>query len=132
MKLLLYTTAAEGVVKRVTAALESSVPDGALETCRSPSNLSRRLQEPKDDLTIVILLLASRMDFLDVLAISHSFRNTHIIVVAPDTREETIAMAHRLRPRYLTYIDGDYLPLSTVVKQIGLGYVEHEVDSERG
>ena len=122
MKVFLYTTAVEKVARLVKQALEPAVPKGILETYRSASRFARRLRQPKDDFTIVVLLLGSPEDFLDLLTIRHLLRGVRTIVIVPDTQEETIAMAHRLRPRYLTYIDGDFTGLSTVVYKMVDGY----------
>jgi len=122
MKLFLYTTASQGVAEQVRTVLQSSVPEGGIEVYRTINDLSRRLRLPKDDATIVVLLLASREDVLDLLAIRHLFRNVRIILVVPDLEDETIALAHRLRPRYLSYIDGNFMGLSTVVNKMFEGY----------
>lgn len=118
MSLLLYTTASEGVVERIRTALELSVPDGAMEVYQTINDLSRRLRQPKDELTIGVLLLASREDILDVLNIRHLFHDVHIILVVPDLDDEIIALAHRLRPRYLTYMDGSFPAIATVVDKM--------------
>lgn len=120
----MYTTAAEKVARQVKQALEPSIPEGILETYRSASNFQQRLRQPKDGRTIVILLLARPEDFLDVLAMRHLFRDALTVVVVPDTEEETIAMAHLLRPRYLTYIDGNFSGLSTVIDKMIGGYAQ--------
>ena len=120
MKVLLYSTASEAIVERAKTVLQSSVSDG-IEVYRTINDLSLRLRGAKDT-AIVILLVGNREDFLDLLAIRHLFRNIRIIVVVPDTEHETIAMAHRLRPRYLTYIDGNFLGLSAVVNKMSEGY----------
>jgi hypothetical protein len=46
---------------------------------------------------------------------SNLFRNSRIILIAPDRDKETIAIAHRLRPRLLTYIDSDFADVFTVL-----------------
>ena len=120
MKVLLYSTASEAIVERAKTVLQSSVSDG-IEVYRTINDLSLRLRGAKDT-AIVILLVGNREDFLDLLAIRHLFRNIRIIVVVPDTEHETIAIAHRLRPRYLTYIDGNFLGLSAVVNNMCEGY----------
>ena len=122
MKVLLYTTASEGIVERAKTVLQSSVSDG-IEVYQTINDFSLRLRGAKDT-AIVILLVGNREDFLDLLAIRHLFRNIRIIVVVPDTEHETIAMAHRLRPRYLTYIDGNFLGLSAVVNKMSEGYAQ--------
>lgn len=121
MKLLLYTTASQGVAEQAKMVLKESVPDGDIKVYRTINDLSRRLRQPKDELTIVVMLLAIREDVLDLLAIRHLFRNVRIILVVPDLEEETIALAHRLRPRFLSYIDGNFSGLATVVNRMSQG-----------
>jgi hypothetical protein len=123
MKLLLYTTASQRVAERAKTILGPSVPEGEVEIYRTINEFSRRLRQPKDDLTIVVLLLASREDVLDLLAISHLFRNVRIVLVVPDLEDETIALAHRLRPRFLSYIDGNFQGLATVVSRMSAAYI---------
>jgi len=123
MKLLLYTTASPRVAERAKTVLEPLVPEGDVEIYRTINALSRRLRQPKADLTIVVLLLASREDVLDLLAIRHLFRNVRIILVVPDLEDETIALAHRLRPRFLSYVDGNFPGLATVVNRMSEAYV---------
>ena len=122
MNLLLYTTVSQEVAERVKTVLKPSVPEGTIEVYRTINDLSRRLRLPKDDPTIVVVLPARREDILDLLAIRHLFRNVRIVLVVPDIEDETIALAHRLRPRYLSYIDGNFMGLSTVVNKMFKGY----------
>jgi hypothetical protein len=46
------------------------------------------------------------------------FRDVKILLVLPDTEEETIAMAHRFQPRYLTFVDKNIPALATVVDRM--------------
>jgi hypothetical protein len=105
----------------VKQALQPAVPEGTLETYRSARSIEERLRQPKDDLTIVVLLPGTPEDFLDLLTISDLLSRIRTIIVLPDTKAETIAIAHRLRPRYLTYIDGNLSGLSTVVEKMAEG-----------
>ena len=93
------------------------------EVCNTINELSKRLRAPKDSLTILVLLFSSREDILDALSIRHLFRDVRLIIVAPDLDDDTIALAHRLRPRYLTYSGRDFSALSSVVAKI---YNDHE------
>ena len=125
MTLFLYapeTTAPWEDVEKALAA--TVVPDGNFEIFRTINDLSRKLRQPKKDLMIIVLFLSDREDMLDVLNIQHLFRNTRVILVVPDLDEKTIAMAHRLRPRYLTYVNGNFPALRTVVEKMREGYAQ--------
>jgi hypothetical protein len=41
-----------------------------------------------------------------------------LVLVLPDEEDETIALAHGLRPRFVTYADGDYSELREVLQKM--------------
>ncbi len=126
MMLLLYAVVPSEVQEQAMRALEPLLPDGTVQVYQTINDLSRRLRQPKDDLTIVVLLLGSREDVLDILNIRHLFRGVRIVLVVPDLDYETITLAHRLRPRYLTYIGGNFLEISTVINKMCEGYAQSQ------
>ena len=125
MTLFLYAPETTGPWEDIEKVLAATVlPDGTFEVFRTINDLSRKLRQPKNDLMIVVLFLSDREDMLDVLNIQHLFRNTRVILVVPDLDEKTIALAHRLRPRYLTYVDGNFPALGTVIDKMREGYAQ--------
>ena len=73
---------------------------------------------PKQDLTIAVLVPANRGDLLELRTIRPMFRDVQILLVLPDAEEETIAMAHRFRPRYLTCVTDNLSALGAVVTKM--------------
>lgn len=63
-------------------------------------------------------MIDSREELSKLFLIRALSSDVRIILVLPDTEEETIAMAHRSRPRYLTYINSNFLGLATVVSKM--------------
>jgi hypothetical protein len=55
------------------------------------------------------------------------FRDVKILLVLPDTEEETIAMAHRFRPRYVTCVTGNLSALGAVVTKMRENSSELEI-----
>jgi hypothetical protein len=118
MKLFLYAPVGREVRERVMGVLKTIVPEGSIQICWTIHNLCRSLQTPKQDLTITVVLAGSPKDLFELLPLRPVFRDVRIILVLPDTEEQTIAMAHRLRPRFLTYIDSNIAALGTVVSKM--------------
>jgi hypothetical protein len=119
MNLFLYAPVPKEVWKRVMSELELIVPQGSIQLYRTVENLSFGLRTtPKQDLTIAILLIGTQEDLFELLPLSPLLRDVRIILVLPDTEEKTIAMAHRLRPRFLTYIDSNIAALGMVVSKM--------------
>jgi hypothetical protein len=55
---------------------------------------------------------------MDILSIQYLFRDTPIILFAPDNEKETIALAHQLRPRFLGDFNTDCRTVSQVLEKM--------------
>jgi hypothetical protein len=118
MNLLLYTTAVEGTGERLQRAIETLVPIERTEVSCTIDSLSCRLRQPKDDLTIAVLLAASRKDLADILSIHDLLCDIRIILILPDTEDDTVARGHTLQPRFLSYIDSDFTDVAAVLEKM--------------
>ena len=122
MELIFYSPTDGSVEERLRRVVASVNPGWSGEVFRSIDNLAERLLVPRNDLAIALLLVEKREDIQVLWAMSNLFRNTRIILVAPDRDKETIAAAHLLRPRLLTYRDSDFADVFTVMTKIIADY----------
>jgi hypothetical protein len=120
--LVFYSQVSGNSEKRLQRVIESVVPGWEGAVCRSIDDLSEQLLQPKNDLAIALLLAEKKGDLEDLLSMSNLFRTMRIILVAPDRDKETIAAAHLLRPRLLTYRDSDFADVFTVLTKIIADY----------
>jgi hypothetical protein len=67
---------------------------------------------------LAVLLAASPEELDQMVALSDWLCDLSVILKVPDGHVETIAKAHRLRPRYLMGPDVDYRELRAVIQQI--------------
>lgn len=67
---------------------------------------------------VVILIAANRQALSQLLSLKGFLRGIRIILGLPDDKEETIALAHRLKPRYLCYLNDNYSELNLVVSKM--------------
>jgi hypothetical protein len=119
MDLLLYAPVSERIRKQVGRTLESVLPEDSIQVCSTIGNLCKNLRMPKQDLTIAILVPTNRGDLLELRTICPMFRDVQILLVLPNKEEEeTISIAHRLRPRYLTSIEDNLTALGAVVTKM--------------
>lgn len=87
----------------------------SLEMFRSIEGLAARLRRPASNLLIVILLAADRRELGDLLAMRHLLGKAKVFLMIADEEAETIALAHRLRPRYLGCLSDDFTELASVL-----------------
>jgi hypothetical protein len=119
MDMIFYSPAGGKAEERLGAMIEKLIPGVMTKTCRTIDALSNRLlQPPHNDLTIAVLLTADKADLFNLSSISEQFHDARIIVVAPDQDKDTVALAHRLRPRLLTYTDSDFAEVFAVLNNI--------------
>ncbi|MEJ2067516.1 MAG: hypothetical protein P8Y09_06160 [Deltaproteobacteria bacterium] len=119
MDMIFYSPAEGKAEERLGAMIEKLIPGVMTKTCRSIDALSNRLLQPHhNDLTIAVLLAADKADLFNLSSISEQFHDARIIVVAPDQDKDTVALAHRLRPRLLTYTDSDFAEVFAVLNNM--------------
>ncbi len=133
MKILIYTMeSAESLVK-MKKVIETALPKTRGETFPTLESLSQRLKEPYDGEEKVALLAATDQKSLeDILSLQRLFLNVPLILLVPNLTAETMALAHRLRPRFLNDVQGDFTAVIEVLRKMVKGKSEWEAaDSPR-
>jgi hypothetical protein len=123
MDLFIYSTASETNQKQLEDSFKAFMPKGKIEVFRSFDNLSQRLKLPAQPQSIAVLAPGSRRELQGILSRIDLLRDLRIIVIAPDREVETTAIAHQLRPRYLTYLNGDFGELAAVLGKMVTGHI---------
>lgn len=118
MQALFYSPSGDQAGDRLEATLDEILPAGTVETHRSLTGLIQRLRNRSSDLEVVILMPGSRLELSGVYTILDELRDVRLVLVLPDGEDETIAMAHRLRPRFVTYANGHYFELRQVLQKM--------------
>lgn len=115
MNVLFYATIKDGVWECLQHKVEAVVPVESMEICRTIESLSERLCKPLYGLSIGVMLATSQKELQELLIIRDFIIDFRLILVLPDRKKETIAKGHLLRPRYLTYADGDFTDVAAVL-----------------
>ncbi len=110
--------------KRFSRIVEEILLDRQLERIRSVEHLARRLRRLAGSSTVAVLVAAGRSDLLRLLSLEEWIEDVRILLVLPDRRRETIAMGHRLRPRFLSYVDSDPGEIASVLARMLEGAAE--------
>jgi len=129
MDLFIYSTASAANQKQLEDSFMAFAPRGKIEVFRSFDNFSQRLKLPAQPQSIAVLAPGSRQELQEILSRIDLLRDLRIIVIAPDHEAETTAIAHQLRPRYLTYLNGDFGVLAAVLGKMVRSYLPNEEPS---
>ena len=98
--------------------IEDVVPNENTEIYSTIDTLGQRLHQPSYNIAVAVLLISGREELRDVLSIRHLFDNIKIILILPDRKNKTIVIGHKLRPRFLSYTDGDFKDVAAVLKKM--------------
>lgn len=85
---------------------------------RTIDNLAQSLRHPTENSDVAVLLVSNQEDLKNILSIAHLFQNIRIILLVPSKEAEIVALAHRLRPRFLTDINTDLAEITAVLKKM--------------
>jgi hypothetical protein len=121
----------DGAGKKLRGSIQLLVPLSQIETHRKIESLNRRLRRLANNLDIAVLLASNKEDLLDLLALRDLFWNLRIILIIPYRKSETVAMGHMLRPRFLSYADGDFKDVAALLEKM-LGYLKNNDNEQKG
>jgi len=94
------------------------VPRDRLEVFRDVPSFAERLRRPKDPLTTLLVLRPSHEDLNRVISLRDFFKDARVLLVLDDQSEETISLAHRVRPTYISYVDNGASGVVAVLKML--------------
>jgi len=103
--------------------LRRLVPEENLEVYRKIEELTPRLQRLYDRDAIVILQARDREELLRMISLRDLLQGIRVILLLPDREQETISLAHSLRPRFLGNGESDLSNTVSVLQKM-LGYMQ--------
>lgn len=120
MNFFIYSRKSREAANRLRGQVESCLQGNATETFNSVVHLSRRLCLPhvRRGETIGVLFAADRQDLANLLSIQDLLDDVRIILVLPDDKKKTVSAGHRLRPRYISYADGNFEDIAAVLNKM--------------
>jgi hypothetical protein len=99
--------------------LVGQLPSGVdKEVFDTRGGFTKRLRQPKDHGLITILFNPSREDLEEMGSAREFLTNIPLLLVLSDQEPETLALAYRLLPSYITYVDSDLSQLLAVVRKL--------------
>lgn len=119
MNLILFSPKNDEVGKRLQEVLSGSGLKIQTIVCPTFTSLVQELGRPTTyDQRAAVLLAPTHRNFADILSIPDLLNDIHIILIIPDRGKQTIAAAHGLRPRFLSYTDSDFQDVAAVLEKM--------------
>ena len=118
LTIILCTGADRDQSMRLEASVKAASQQAKLEICKNIEVLLKYLRHPNLRNSIVILMVENKMMLERIHKIGKWFYGCKLILILPDSDNQTIAMGHSLGPRYLSYMGGDFSDVAQVLKRM--------------
>jgi hypothetical protein len=118
MKVFFYAKVGDQSGDMLEKIIRTRLPEIEMLVYRTVDDLSQGLRQPGKDSGVAILFVSNQEDLKDILSIRYLFQNIRIILLIPNKEAEIVALAHQLRPRFLTYINTDLAEITAVLKKM--------------
>ncbi len=115
MRLILYAPPLNTAGQRLLQIVRSLGAEKRHEFYATIKKLDARLRRPMGSASVAVLCPANNDDLAALIAIRHLLRDLRVILVLPDGQAQTISDGHALRPRFVSYADGDFSDVAAVV-----------------
>ena len=116
--IIVYSKAMNGIGSKLQEVVANVLPGSYVDTYHTISSLSERLHRPALNFPIVILLAMNREDLENIVAIQNLLFDSRIVLILPDREEDTMALGHTLRPRFVSYRDSSFKDVGAVLNKM--------------
>jgi len=103
------------------------VPKNKITLIKDVVDLEYHLRQQLDNNSIAVLLPANRIELTAIIALKNIFGDIPIILIMPDRENNTISLGYKLRPRFITYADSDFLDVAAVLMKM-----KNKMEGEEG
>ena len=94
------------------------VPKDKLEVLLGLPALAERLRRPHDPYSAVLVLGPSHEDLRRIISLRDFLKDARVLLVLGDESDETITLAHRVLPTYISELEDGTSGVVSVLKQL--------------
>jgi hypothetical protein len=118
MGTLFYAPADNVKCEKILDAVKRLNLSEKMEVCRTIEGLSRRLHQPTYNLSVCLFCMPTQRAFLEICSIYPWLDYLRVILILPDRKRETVSSAHKLMPRFISYMDDNPATVLAVLKKM--------------
>lgn len=119
MNIVLYTNNSEKVAcNRLQRVVAESVSSGCIERFLSITFFSKRLCRFPRDIDLVVILPRDGNEISELIPLRDLIDDIRVILVLPDSKEDTVTKGHLLRPVFVKSVHNDFRHIGDVVAKI--------------
>lgn len=119
-RVIIYEKKKSGNGHRLMEVISVLVPLNKIAVCRSLESLTESLAHPKPNggRPLSLLLASDREDLLDLLSARDILEDTYVLLILPDEEPGIMALAHQLRPRFISFMGSNFSDIAGVAAKL--------------
>ncbi|MHB8094996.1 MAG: hypothetical protein ACYDH0_08640 [Candidatus Aminicenantales bacterium] len=117
MNLLFYMPRPGKKGARLLATAVPMIRHESLEVFPDLASFTERVKKPKDPTSVAIIFDPTDDELRSLATLRGYLKGTKILLVLSGQGAETISLAHKLLPTYISYVDNDISRIGAVLKQ---------------
>ncbi len=118
MQVLIYAAPFNTAGQRLLKGIGALTCVQQCEYLVSIATLAHRLRQPFGQMAIGILVPSDQRELGDLVSMRHLMRDMRIVLVLPNGHADMLSDGHVLRPRFVSYSDGDLSDVAAVVHKM--------------
>lgn len=118
MQLLYYSSGVDENADRLKTAVHKAIPEGRIEHFSKMDDFGDRLRKIVEPDSVAVLSAPNRGELQKMQLFRKLLTEIYVILVLPDRGKGTIALAHRLLPRFMSQKDSDFADLKVVLNRM--------------
>jgi hypothetical protein len=128
MKTVLYADDLTTLGETLKSIIQAQVSGIQVEDCNSIEHISQILRQPLNNVSVVVFLIASMEELVQINSMHTLFDNIRVILILPDRKKDTIALGLKLKTSFISYVDSDLQDVTSVLNQIIKSRCQHCCD----
>lgn len=118
MKLLFYSSGNDPNFTSLDDAVRQAIPVSQIELFNTLADLEERLRRPVEPDSIAVLSISNRKELQKMQLLRKLLPEIYVVLVIPDRKRSTLALAHLLLPRFLSRNDSAFADLEIVLHKM--------------
>ncbi len=117
LNVILYVRDSD-ILKAIEEAFSRVIPAVRIEFCRTIETFVESLRKLAYDRTVAVIVVTDRSDLENITSLQRFLLTLRTILVLPDGDDQMVAMAHSLRPRFVSHHEDDFTNVVAVLNKM--------------
>jgi hypothetical protein len=115
---MIYLSRSREAGQDLLKALTSIVAGGGLEVYYDLKGFAARIHRPKDPSSVAIIWDPDQQDLQKIGGMRRLLTGVRTLLVLPDGNPDTITLAHKILPSYISYVDDGISEIVSVLERL--------------